>query len=109
MEIEEPRRVRDRGATAPDSLRDLLLLHSKFLRQSRITLRFFDWVEISPLQVLDQRKLEHFQIACRPDNDRNFRESEFLRGAPTPFARDQFVLAIHAADNQRLNDSVLPN
>ena len=37
------------------------------------------------------------------------RVAEFVGGAPSPFARDQLVAAVHLANNQRLDDSVFPN
>src|SRR5205085_3436327 len=88
MQFEQANRIRDRGAAATDFERDIFLSHSEFLSQSGIALRFFDWIQISPLKVLDQRKLEHFQIASRSHDDRNFGESYFLRRAPASLAGD---------------------
>src|SRR5438552_9432432 len=109
MQIEQANRIGDGGPAAADLERNVLLSHSEFLGQARIALRLFDWIQIGPLEVLDQRKLEHFQIARRPDNDRDFGKSDFLRCAPASFTGNQFVASVDAPDNQRLNDSVLSN
>src|ERR1700716_351812 len=71
MEIEQTQRVRDCSAASTDLRRDIFLAHTKFPRQPRVSLRFFDWVEIGALEILDERNLEDFEIAYLPDNYRN--------------------------------------
>jgi hypothetical protein len=61
------------------------------------------------LQIFDKRQLENFEIGRGADDDRDVREPGFLRGAPTPFARDQFMFAGDIPHHERLNDSVLPD
>ena len=62
MQIEQSHRVGDRGPASADFLRDLFLTHSKFIGKPGVTLRFFDRIEISALQILDQRDLQDFEI-----------------------------------------------
>ena len=75
----------------------------------RVTLRFFDRIEIGALQIFDQREFQHIAIVRRSNNDRHLRQSCFQRCSPAPFTGDQFVTPIDLAHNQRLNDSVLPD
>ena len=109
MQIEQANRICDRSPAAADFERNVLLSHSEFLSQTGIALRFFDWIQIGPLEVLDQRNLKYFQVARRPDDDWNFGEPDLLSRTPASFARDQFVAPVDPADNERLNNSVLSN
>src|SRR5207248_903644 len=101
--------IGNRGAAPADLKGDIFLPHAKFARQTSITLRFFDWVQISSLQVLDQRELKNFQIGRHPDDDRNLAESQFLRRAPTALAGNQFVPTITLPNYEWLNNPMLPN
>ena len=109
MQVEQSHRVGHRRPASTDLLRDLFLAHSKFAGEPRVTLRFFDRIEIGALQIFDQRELEHFAIVRRSNNDRHLGQSCVLRCAPAAFTGDQFVTAIDLADDQRLDDSVLPD
>ena len=53
MQIEEPHRIRHRGAAAPDFLRDVLLPHAEFARETRISLRFLNRIEIRALEIFN--------------------------------------------------------
>ena len=81
MQIEQPHRVRDRGAAAPDFLRDVLLPHAEFAGKTGIGLRFLNRIEIGALEIFDQRKFEHFQIVCAANDRGHFGQSQLLRGA----------------------------
>jgi hypothetical protein len=72
-------------------------------------LGFFDWIEIGALQIFDQRKFENFQVASCADNGWHRGKTKFLRGAPSPLAGDQFKSRADLADDEGLNDTVLPN
>ena len=109
VQIEQPHGICDRRAAPADFLRDVFLPHPKFIREPGIGLRFLDRVEIRPLQIFDQRKLEHFEIGGDASDDRHLRKPRFLRRPPAAFAGDQFVPAGHVPNNQRLDDSVLAN
>ena len=109
MQIQKPQCVGHGRPATPHFERNIFLPHSKFISQSRVALGFFDWVEIGALQVFDQRKFENFQVVSCPDNGRHRGKTEFLRGAPPALAGDQFKSRAHLADDQRLNNAVLPN
>src|SRR5262245_58780004 len=109
MQIKEPQRVGHRRPATPDLERNIFLSHSKFASQSRVALGFFDWVEIGALQVFDQRKFEDLQIVCSSDDSRHRGKTELLRSAPPTLACDQFKSRAGLANNERLNNSVLPN
>src|SRR4030095_4348273 len=109
MQIQKPQRVgHSRPATA-DFESNTFLPHSKFVSQSGVPLGFFDWVEIGALQIFDQRKFEDFQVVSCADNGWHRGKTEFLRGAPPALAGDQFKSRADLADNERLNNAVLPN
>ena len=90
-------------------MRNIFLAHAEFSCQPRVRLRFLDRVEICALQILDQRKLEHFEIARMPDDYRRLRQAGFLRRTPSSLTRDQLVSPVHLTNDQRLDDSMLPN
>ena len=56
-QIEQPYRVGDGGAGFAKLTRRVLLLHAVGADKLRISHRFFDWIEILSLNVLNQRKL----------------------------------------------------
>ena len=72
IEIEQSHRVRDRGAAFADLLRDVFLAHPEFTREPRVSLRFFNRIEVGALEILDQRKLENFQVGCLPHDSGRF-------------------------------------
>src|ERR1700704_2042461 len=94
MEIEQTQRVRDCGAASTNLRRNIFLGHPKFPRQPRVSLRFFDWVEISALEILNERNLEDFEIAYAPNNHRHFIKSKLLGCAPAAFPSDQLVALV---------------
>ena len=107
MQIEQPHCVGYGGTAAAHFFRNVLLPHIEFASKTSIALRFLNRIEIGALQIFDQRKLEHFQIAGRAHDDRDFAQSYFLSSTPAPLACDQFMPAIAPPDEQRLNNSVL--
>src|SRR3979411_1958885 len=107
MQIEQAHRVGHGRTTAPDFERNVFLSHAEFAGKPRVTLRFLDGIEIGALQILDERKLENFQISRLANDYWNFGQAYFLRRAPTPLAGDQFMRSsIELPDDQRLNDAV---
>ena len=90
-------------------MRDIFLTHPEFSCQPRIRLCFLDWIKICALQILDQRKLEHLEIARVPDDYRRLRQTGFLRRTPSSLTRDQLVSPVRLTNDQRLDDSMLPN
>ena len=106
---EQSYRIGDQGAAAADFHSNILLAHAKFSGQPRVPLRLFNRIEVRSLQVLDERKLEHFEVIGGPDNHRHLGQTQLLRGAPPSLSRDQFMPAIGLPDNERLNDPMLPN
>ena len=109
MQIEQPDRVRHRGAAPADLDGDILLAHAELAGQARIPLSFFNRVEIGPLKVLDQRDFKHFQIGRVTNDHRDLGQPGFLGRPPAPLAGDEFVASVGRTDDKRLNDAVLPN
>src|SRR6516162_689410 len=109
MQIQKPQCVGHSRPAAPDFDGNIFLPQSKFISQSRVALRFFDWVEIGALQILDQRKFEDFQIVSCPDNSWHGGKTEFLRGTPPALAGDQLKSRADPTDDEWLNNAVLPN
>ena len=87
-QVEQSHCVGHRGPTSTDLLRDLFLAHSKFAGKPRVTLRFFDRIEIGALQIFDQREFQHIAIVRRSNNDRHLRQSCGQRCSPAPLTGD---------------------
>ena len=73
------------------------LTQAKLIREPGIGLRFLDRIEISALQVFDQRDFDYFQIGSDPGNHRSLLEPRFLRRSPAAFPCDQFAPATDVA------------
>ena len=81
----------------------------EFVHQLTKTSSFFDRVEISPLNVLDQSDFEHLLVVHLPDHHRNLVEPRSLRSSPAAFAGNDLksvrIVRIRA-NKKRLNDPV---
>ena len=83
---------------------------AKTVHQLTIARRFFDRIEVRPLDVLDNRNFENFDIGEFADNDRKFMQLRHLRRAPSAFTRDNFERPIiTAAYDQRLDNPFFAN
>ena len=70
------------------------------LDQLLISLRLFDWVEVRPLEVLDEGKLEHVLIRDLLDVDRNLLQASKLCSLiPTLSGNDLVASALLANEN----------
>ncbi len=69
-------------------------------------MRFLDGIQILALQIFHQRHLEHLGIGGLAHHGGHGVEPCNLRGAPTAFARDQFVLVANLPHDQWLNDAI---
>src|SRR5204863_8793820 len=109
MQIQEPQRVGHSGPAAPDFQRNVFLPQAKFVSQSRIALGFFDWIEIGALQVFNQRELEHLQVVRGANYGGHRAQADLLRCTTPALPADQFKPRATLTDDERLNDSMLPN
>ena len=107
MEIEQAHGIGDAGAGLADAGGDFILLEGEFLGEADVAGGFFHRVEILALEVLDERHFEHVAVGGLALDDGHGGEAEFFGGAPAAFAGDEFELAIHRADDERLDDAVL--
>ena len=67
----------------------------------------FDRVEVAPLDVLDERGLQRLLVVEVDDADRDALQPDLGRGPESTFAGDELILAVDAADDERLQDAVL--
>ncbi len=106
----QPHHVGDMAAALADDLCNLVLAAFEFVRQRVITLRLFHRIEVFALNILDDHDLERVRIADIDRHDRHFVQARDLRGAPAPFAGDDFkavLRALHGAYHDRLDHAVL--
>ena len=106
IEIEKADRIRDRGTVFADALGDFLLLQTKFLGQSRISLGLFERIEILALEVLDQGHLEHVAVRGIAHDHRHLRQLQLGRGPPAALAGDELVFAVDETHDERLDHPV---
>ena len=107
VQVEQAHRIGDTGAGFADAGGDLVLLEGKLAGEAHVSGGFFHRVEILALEVLDERHFEHVAIRRLTLDDGHGGEPEFFRCAPAAFAGDEFELAVHLADDERLDDAVL--
>ena len=70
-------------------------------------LRLLDGVQVGPLDVLDEGRLEDLLVVEGDDVDRHLGEPGFLRGAQPALARDELVAVVDLPHHQRLQNAVV--
>ena len=108
-QLQQPRRIRHRGAALAYLHRNFLLREGELFRQLRVAQRLFQRVQVFALQIFNERQLQDRLVVRRAHDHRDFRQLQQLRGPPAPFARDQFVEAAVFPDNQRLHNPLFTN
>ncbi len=78
-----------------------MLVHERF-----IGVGFFYGIEVVPLEVLDQRDLEHVAIISVTDDRRDAHHVRLLGRAPAAFAGDYLESLAHPPDDNRLEHAV---
>src|SRR6056300_1146283 len=99
-------------AAFPHRLSQFFLGMAKTINQLPIPHRLFDWIEISALNILDNRNLENLNICEIPNNDGQFMQLRHLRGAPTAFASNNLIITIMVwigAHDKGLNNALFFN
>ena len=106
-EVEQPQRVGDRRAGAPDARRDLVLAEPELLDELAVGVGRLERVEVLALEVLDERELELLAVGELADDGRDALEAGGLGGAEAPLAGDELVAVDRLGDEDRLEDAVL--
>src|SRR6185437_5703355 len=107
---QESQCVRDMAAAFADFLRHLLLREFEPLHEFVIGGGFFNGVEICALNIFDDGDFERLGVVHVAYDDRHLVELRHLRGAPAPFAGDDFIgigLAANRARQNRLQHALL--
>ncbi len=93
-----------------DNLAKIVLRIAMLGNQLLVAQRFFEWIKIGTLYVLDNREFKRRTIIDVPDDNRNFSKASELRCAPATFAGNNFkAVLLDCAHHDRLHDPVLPN
>jgi len=108
-QLEESERVRHCTAFLPESLRKLLLGKGQDNDKSLISLSFFNGIEILPLYVFRQSKLEHPVVRDVADDNRHLEQASALRGDEPSLPSHQLVAAFVPAHQYGLQDAVGAN
>ena len=104
-QLEEAERIGDVRPALTNRLGNFLLTITKFFGEPLIRACFLNGIKISPLDILDDCKLECIAIVNLDDNNRNIVKAGALGRPPPPFARNDFkVVMTGRAHNERLND-----
>ena len=91
-QVQQPHGVGHVAARLADCLAKLLLREAKLLHQTSKTFAFFDGVEILALEVFDQGSSHGICIGQVAHKHWDFMQTSLLRGAPAPFASNDFEL-----------------
>ena len=70
---------------------DLFLRMAKPIHQLAIACRLIHWVEVGPLNILDDRHFQNFGIGEIADNDRDVVQLSDLRRAPATLPRHNLI------------------
>src|SRR5262249_1941032 len=98
--------VADRGAVQSQPPGELVLSHVEPLEILLEALRFFDWVQVSALNVFDQSRLEHLPVVEVDDVYWHLGDAGGLSCAKATFTGDQLKLAAHSPNHERLENAV---
>jgi predicted metal-dependent hydrolase/predicted DCC family thiol-disulfide oxidoreductase YuxK len=106
-QFNQSERIRYSGAAFTDLERDFFLRELKLFRELRVTVCFFNRVEIFTLQIFDECEFQNRAVVGLARDDGNFRQIQKLRRAPAAFTCDQFKKTIALAHDERLHDALL--
>src|SRR5688572_6779608 len=84
--LQKPRQVRYRRAIFPHPFRNVLVAQRELVTETLIGAGLLNRVQILPLDVLDNRLLEHVTIGELANNDWDAFEPSPLRGSPAPLS-----------------------
>ena len=93
-QLQQAHQIGDVATAFRQSLGQLFLRMAKPIHQLAITLCLFNGVQISALNVLNDRDLKDLGIIEFPHDDRHVVHLSQLRCPPATFARDDFVFAV---------------
>src|SRR5262245_57986208 len=71
-QTEHAEQVRNTRAILPHCVRDLKLSQAELVDEALVALRLFEWVQVGPLKILDERQRQHCPIVEVPHHGRNF-------------------------------------
>jgi hypothetical protein len=108
-QLEQPQAVGDRGPTLPQTACQVFLAEPLLFGQEAIGAGLLHGVEVLPLDVFQQRQLQHFIVGHVEYDDGDFRKTRFLGGTPTALAGHDFVPVTVSAYHNGLNDAVFPD
>src|SRR5215510_5678723 len=101
--------IRDRRAVLPHCGSDVLLLQLELFGQPSVCERFFDWIEIFSLNVLDQCHFQERALLSRryvSNDNRHTGETSFERGTPPTLTGNDLKPIANLPDDNRLDDAV---
>ncbi len=90
-QIQQAQQIRHRTARTTNRLRRLFVRKTKLIEQTLDTLRFFERIEVFPLNVLNQRHRSGGLIGHIPDQHRHLIETSKPRCAETALTGDDLV------------------
>ena len=112
VQIQQPQQVGHRGAGLADGLRDLLVGQLELVQQPVQGAGLLQWIEVGPLDVLDQADGDRGGLVDLADDHRDIGEPSLLGGPPAPFTGDDLVAVVaerphhdgldHALDGDRV-------
>ena len=106
---EQAEHVRYRRPLSADRFTDLLLGERETRDQFLITLRFFNRVQVAPLEILDEREREHRLIVELANVHRNVAPTEFLDRPETPLTGHEFKSGSARPDQKWLQQAICLN
>jgi hypothetical protein len=109
LQIQKPHGIGYRGAALADTLGDLILRQAEITVEPCVGPRLFDGIQVFALEVFNQREFEHLSVARLADDGGGLRDPKFTRGAPPSLSRNDLVLVVDPANDERLDDAALAN
>jgi hypothetical protein len=109
FQTQKTRSVTDGGPVFAGFCSYFFLGQMKFAHQALVGARFFDWVEVLALDILDQSYLKRHLIGDFADDRRHTAEACSLRCSPAAFAGKKLIARSDSPQNQRLNNPAYPD
>jgi hypothetical protein len=107
VQIEQTHAVRNCCAALANLLSDVFLPQPEFSCQPGERHGLFDRIQVLTLKIFNQRQLQDVLVGGFADDDRGFSKPNPARSPPAAFPGDQLVFVSAAADDQRLDNSML--
>ena len=108
-QLQQPQGIRHSTAGFSHTLRHFFLRQVEHVHQLCVGVGFFQWVQVLPLEILDQSHRHGFLVGQFPNHYRHFVHAQHSRCTPAAFAGDDLIIQPQRTHQNGLDHAVLLN